>query len=51
MTKFRPKSISVQKQAFIEAAKPAGADEDESHPEAHVKAVAKPPAKSVRKGQ
>jgi hypothetical protein len=37
--------------AFVEAAKAAGADEDEKAWEARLKAVAKPPAKAVKKGK
>ncbi len=39
------------KQAFIEAARVAEVDEDEKRWEARLKAVAKPPAKPVKKGK
>ena len=44
--KQAPKS---NRDAFVEAAKAAGADEDEKRWEARLKAVAKPPAKPVKK--
>lgn len=39
------------KQAFIDAARAAEADTDESRWEARLKAVAKPPAKTKKKGK
>jgi hypothetical protein len=43
------KESADQRQAFVSAAKAASADEDESRWEARLKAVAKPPAKAVKK--
>lgn len=45
--RLAPKS---NKEAFIAAAKEAEADTDESRWEARLKAVAKPPAKPMKKG-
>lgn len=42
---------SNQQAAFIDAAREAGADEDEKRWEARLKAVAKPPAKPAKKGK
>lgn len=41
----KPKTSVAQKQAFIDAAKAAGVDEDEARWEQRLKKVAKPPAK------
>jgi hypothetical protein len=46
--RLAPKS---NKAAFIAAAKAAEADTDESRWEARLKAVAKPPAKTAKKGK
>lgn len=43
------KQLKDPKEAFIAAAKGAGADEDEKRWEARLKAVAKPPAKPIKK--
>jgi len=40
-----------QSQAFVEAAEAARADEDEKAWEGRLEAVAKPPAKPVKKGK
>jgi hypothetical protein len=40
-----------QKDAFVDAAKAAGADTDEKRWEARLKAVAKPPPKAAKKGK
>jgi hypothetical protein len=47
----RQPSNDSQKAAFIAAAKAAGADADEKRWEARLKAVAKSPAKPVKKGK
>ena len=44
-------SPTANSKAFIAAAKAAEADTDESRWEARLKAVAKPPAKSVKKSK
>jgi len=44
-------TIKSQQQAFVDAAKAAGADEDEKSWKVRLKAVAKPPAKSVKKAK
>jgi hypothetical protein len=49
MSKPSPKT-NRNKDAFIEAARAAGADEDEKRWEERLKAVAKPPARPKKKG-